>query len=118
MKKLVLPALLCLACQPPIFFECSHSVLREAESPDGRYSATFFERDCGATTAYSSLVSLHESRRQFDPEHAEIVFAVDGRSDIKIYWTSNRSLSIDPGDGEVVRHVDSWKDIQISVNER
>lgn len=115
MYKIVLPALMCLACHSPALFDCSDSVITESESPDGRYSATFFERDCGATTDYTSLVSLRESRRDFDAENADLVVVVEGRYHIEMQWTSRRSLLIDPGDGEIFRHEDSWRDVRISV---
>ncbi|MEM7482380.1 MAG: hypothetical protein AAF481_14480 [Acidobacteriota bacterium] len=118
MYKLLLAALMFLACQPSITGGCSNTVIAESKSPDGQYSATFFERDCGATTDYSSLISLRESNKDFDTEDVEIVVAIDGRSDIQMQWTSRRSLWIDPGDSEVVRHNGRWRDVQVSVKEQ
>jgi hypothetical protein len=37
---------------------CSNSVVAEAVSPNGHYKAVTFERSCGATTGFSTQVSL------------------------------------------------------------
>jgi hypothetical protein len=37
---------------------CGNSVLAEAMSPDGKMKAVVFERDCGATTDFSTQVSV------------------------------------------------------------
>ena len=53
-------------CDPGLFGDCGDTVKAEAVSPDGRYVAAVFERDCGATTNYSTNVSLREVRESFD----------------------------------------------------
>lgn len=54
---------------------CNDKVLEEVRSPDGKYIATIFESDCGATTAYSRHVLLRASESRFDGASAEnIVF--------------------------------------------
>ena len=37
---------------------CTNRILTAVVSPDGRYKAVVFERDCGATTDYSTQVSV------------------------------------------------------------
>lgn len=37
---------------------CANRVAVEAKSPDNRYKAVIFERDCGATTDFSTQVSI------------------------------------------------------------
>jgi hypothetical protein len=37
---------------------CGNRVLNVARSPDGRHAAVIFRRDCGATTGFSTQVSL------------------------------------------------------------
>ena len=43
-----------VACVDP----CGNDVLTEARSPDGRLKAVVFQRDCGATTGFSTQVSV------------------------------------------------------------
>ena len=37
---------------------CSNEVIASALSPDGRYDAIIFQRDCGATTGFSTQISI------------------------------------------------------------
>jgi hypothetical protein len=37
---------------------CANSAVAELRSPDGRYKAVVFERSCGATTGFSTQVSV------------------------------------------------------------
>ncbi|MDQ0462918.1 hypothetical protein QO010_000666 [Caulobacter ginsengisoli] len=37
---------------------CANDVVSRATSPDGKVSAVIFERNCGATTGYSTQISL------------------------------------------------------------
>jgi invasion protein IalB len=40
---------------------CGNTVLAETSSPDGKYRAITFDRDCGATTNASTQVSVIRS---------------------------------------------------------
>lgn len=37
---------------------CENSVAARATSPDGQHDAVIFQRDCGATTGYSTQISI------------------------------------------------------------
>jgi len=37
---------------------CGNAVVRVATSPDGRFDAVLFQRDCGATTGFSTQISV------------------------------------------------------------
>jgi hypothetical protein len=37
---------------------CNNSLVTRSDSPDGRHSAVMFQRDCGATTGFSTQVSV------------------------------------------------------------
>ncbi len=43
---------------------CSNSVVARANSPDGLHSAVMFQRDCGATTGFSTQVSVLEHGKE------------------------------------------------------
>lgn len=40
---------------------CANTPVREVAAPDGRHKAVLFQRDCGATTGFSTQVSVLES---------------------------------------------------------
>ena len=74
---------------------CSHSVLSEAMSPDGQYIATAFERNCGAVTPYTRVVSIRHRGNQFDGEDDRAwVFVIVDQPTIQIRWSGQGQLSV------------------------
>lgn len=72
---------------------CSDEVLSEAVSPDGGLTATCYARDCGATTAYVTNVSLHLSSEGYKNADT-IVFGVKGRVKLILTWKGPHALEI------------------------
>ncbi|SRR5260221_71532 len=89
---------------------CSNTVTSEATSPDGKYIATAFIRDCGATTGFSPQVHL----RPVGEHMARIgnVFVGDHSDKIQIEWLSASQLVI-YSDCVVVRHDTNYHGITI-----
>ena len=56
---------------------CGSYVFEEAYSPDNTYKAVVFQRDCGATTGFSTRVSILRSSKEL-PNKPGNVFAMDG----------------------------------------
>lgn len=54
---------------------CANTVIAERKSPDGTRTAFLFERDCGATTDFTTQVSV--LRAESLPEDAGNVFVAD-----------------------------------------
>jgi|SRR5436309_6559059 len=112
MKFLVLIiALFALAgCDEP----CSNTRVAEVTSPDGKYVATAFIRDCGATTSWSPQVHLRpvgESVGQIGN-----VFVGDHSDKIEIAWLSATQLVI-YSDCAVIRHETNYHGIIIEKRE-
>ena len=99
-RPLVLLAVLSgAACADP----CANSVVRDLVSPDGSRHAVLFTRDCGATTGFSSHVSILSSDRLPDGSGNSLVVDGDGASPpdwpgrgpaVEVRWTGPRSLEI------------------------
>ena len=66
-EYLLLSALLIPACGS--FDPCGDQIIAEAPSPGGEYRAIVFERDCGATTEFSTQVSVLRRNEGFRAEH-------------------------------------------------
>lgn len=47
-------AALVSACSDP----CTNTIVSKVDSPDGSHSAVLFQRDCGATTGFSTQISV------------------------------------------------------------
>jgi hypothetical protein len=45
---------------------CSNTEVARSTSPDGRFDAVLFQRDCGATTGFSSQISLVAAGENID----------------------------------------------------
>jgi hypothetical protein len=84
---------------------CGNSVLSEAVAPGGQLKAVVFERNCGATTDFSTQVSLIEANTAL-PNRGGNVFGATtdrGRSpsgpgagpDVKAIWVGPASLRIE-----------------------
>ena len=73
---------------------CSDTVVSEVTSPDGAMTATWFVRNCGATTEFSSIVSVHRKSEGFRNER-DIVFVVAFRPQLSLTWTGRRTLSVE-----------------------
>lgn len=82
MKRLVPLALLALAgCEDM----CANDVIDEAISPDGAHRAVLFERDCSATTGFSTQVSILEPRDVLEGS-GNVFVADDVGTDTKAEW--------------------------------
>lgn len=91
--------LLLTACNP-----CANTLIQELESPDGEIRTVVFERDCGATTGFSTQISLlpknapvpKEGGNTFiaDTDHGEAPAGPWGGPEVELEWTDNRALTI------------------------
>ncbi len=71
---------------------CGDEELSSAVSPDGRYVARAFIRNCGATTAYVTRVDLANNRRWFRNETA--VYVEEAIRELTPVWPDSRHLVI------------------------
>src|SRR5438552_2853979 len=87
---------------------CSNAIKAEVTSPDGRFVATAFIRDCGATTSFSPQVHL----RPVGERMARLgnVFIGDHSDKINLKWLSASQLVI-YSDCVVVQHVTNYHGI-------
>ncbi|MCX2803407.1 hypothetical protein [Microbulbifer thermotolerans] len=94
---------------------CSVDLLSESKSPDGKYIATVFERNCGATTPFVRVVSLRHAGSGFAPEEDDDwVFTIHGQSDINVSWVENTELIISySATGDTPTQRTRWKKLNI-----
>lgn len=63
MFKVLMPTACCFlisACSDP----CANTIVSRVPSPDGRREAVLFQRDCGATTGFSTQISILNGSQQ------------------------------------------------------
>ena len=99
-------------------FDCRNEPLQEIASPEGKYTATFFERNCGATTPYHRIVTLRLTGTRFDPEkHDNWVFVSKGQTCVQLRWIDGHHLDIVSSVNDDNTHK-TWGDVEISFSQR
>lgn len=96
--------------------KCHSEVLQEAVSPDGRYVATAFEHDCGATARYVRIISVRWSQASFDAENENRwAFIMEGQPEVRLSWTKSTDLTVKHlGGVRLMRKAVVWDGIPIS----
>lgn len=89
MKSLTLLLLLCITGCSDM---CGSEVLHSLKSPNGKLKAVSFLYDCGATTGFSTQVSILEIDETI--ESSGNVFVSKGKNDIRFRWSSDSELVI------------------------
>jgi hypothetical protein len=84
---------------------CSNSVLAESLSPNGKLKAVIFSRDCGATTDFSTQVSLLKAGDSLpnnggnlfvaDRDHGKAPSGQSGGPVVTVSWVSNEQLRVE-----------------------
>ena len=79
-------------------FGCGGEIYETAQSPDKTLTAYAFQRDCGATTGFSTFVIVRLSSEKLDLTEDlvedEIVFVADGNYKSRLRWTNLNRLQV------------------------
>lgn len=72
---------------------CGNDSIVEFVSPNGQFKAVIFRRSCGATTGFSTQVSVIPAKRDL-PNEGGNVFVTKNEPKIRVRWVDDRSLVI------------------------
>ncbi len=90
---------------------CRNELYAEVLSPDYEHKAVVFQRDCGATTGFSTQISIISAKDELQNESGNI-FIIDGqpaRVSPEVRWLSDTELSIGKGlNGSEYKAERSW----------
>jgi hypothetical protein len=108
-----------LEALPPLAGGCGEDLITSVPSPDQKYMAAVFIRNCGATTPYVTHVNLRASNRPFAVTQAETivegtVFEKKGREPVKLIWKDATHLLIQCPLTEVYEQHRTWKEVMLS----
>lgn len=81
---------------------CGNDMRQTVPSPSGRLNAVVFSRDCGATTGFSTQVSIIPAGSAL-PNEAGNTFVISGTADLAIQWQTDSALSIQGAGGTVFK---------------
>src|SRR5215471_14739085 len=105
---LIMCCVVSVACEIP----CDNGIKQELVSPDGRYTATAFIRDCGATTDFSPQVYMRQTGKKMAATGN--VFIGNHSNEIKIRWLSSNELEIF-SPGEVVYSLKEFEGVRVAL---
>ena len=84
--------------------ECENDVLAEFPSPDGKNKAIVFQRDCGATTGFSTQVSVLRTGQALDgrggnvfvgdTNHGAAPMGPRGGPSLRVGWVGREALLV------------------------
>lgn len=90
---------------------CGNHLHKEYSSPEKSYKAVIFQRDCGATTGFSTQISIISAEQELGNAKGNI-YIIDGHPDDvapTIKWLSESTLLISrPLNGTEYKSKTSW----------
>lgn len=93
---------------------CEDQIIFDEYSPNKEYIATAFERNCGATTSFATIISMRHFGKTFNPnDYENWIFKMHGRVPIDVKWKGEVDLSISFFAGELLIQKTKWKDVNI-----
>jgi hypothetical protein len=96
--------------------ECENSAIRSSVSPDGTLNAWVFVRNCGATTPYSTHVSVLSASAD-SPKDAGNTFVIQERPAVSVEWASPSELAVTfPRHGKVFHQEPAVSGITVSYH--
>lgn len=75
---------------------CGNEIFSSVISPDKKHKAVVFQRDCGATTDFSTQLSIIDANKELE-NTADNIFIIDGEPQFvapKIFWNSDNELVV------------------------
>ena len=94
---------------------CGNDDLVETVSPNGQLKAVTFRRHCGATTSYSTGVSILPARHKL-PNKSGNVFTADQEPSISVRWIDDRTLSISGDTQTHYLHLTEFRGVRITYD--
>lgn len=79
-----------------LFSPCANEVMQEAVAPDGTRRAVVFQRDCGATTWFSSQVAIVWGPNELPDEPGNVFIADDHpkTTETEVRWLDSVTLLV------------------------
>lgn len=94
------------------FFDCQDSVLQEKHSPDEKYIATLIERNCGATTDYTTIVNLRRGGAELDSKK-DNVLVLEGKRSVTLLWNGENQILLVYSAKDIFHKERKWAGIRV-----
>lgn len=100
-------------CYRLVTGDCEETVRFESWSPGEAAIATIAERNCGATTSFSTVVRLRHAQDKHTTYIDSAVLVLSGKSFVTLSWAGQSQLVVEYESPEVFKRLSVWRDIQI-----
>jgi len=98
---------------------CGVTVRRIVPAPDAKSALVTFEVDCGATTPFSTQVTLVPNGASFSRERFPPFLAIKGRHDLAPRWLSAKAVDVPvPLSAEFYKKMDLSEGVHITYGVR
>jgi hypothetical protein len=92
-KRTAITAITCSALLGGCGGLCSNDTVASVTSPSGAHKAVVFVRDCGATTGWSTQVSILRGSERLQNEGGNTL-VVEGKTAITVSWQSASAVTL------------------------
>ena len=94
---------------------CEYTVISSFASPNNQWQAVLFERSCGATTGFTSQVSIIESGDSLSNVDSGNIYIAEGYpKGYLLTWESAKTLQVTGGSGKIYKKEQMHKGVSIS----
>jgi hypothetical protein len=73
---------------------CANTIVNASTSPNGKWKVVLFERNCGATTGFSSQISLIKADAELNNEAGNIYIADGYPKGYTLKWESDTTVKL------------------------
>ena len=94
---------------------CGNEIFQTIPSPNKKYKAIIFQRDCGATTGFSTQISIVKTISKLANESGNIFIADGHPSDhpLKVTWVDAKNIEIEENFSEIFLKNTKFENIEI-----
>ena len=96
-------------CYELVAGDCEDTIKSEVVSLEGAYVARAVERNCGATTNYSTLIFLSTTSPSFEAKSEDTIVSMSGKQAVGLTWNGDARLTIAVPDVETFTKKTSWR---------
>jgi hypothetical protein len=115
-----LAALAYPSCRPENFdllTTCEEKQVIGGMSPNGQYSAIVYLRSCGATTGWSTFITVFPNSQKFKGGGKDVIYGIDGLYGISVIWLDDTHLRVDCircDQTKIFKQDSKWRDVTVS----
>ncbi|MCY7279007.1 MAG: hypothetical protein LH702_36040 [Phormidesmis sp. CAN_BIN44] len=106
----------CLQEDSGLLYRCGNTLLSEQFSPQRTLILSRYERDCGATTDFVTIVSIRQRNQLFKHDSNATIAVAKGKLSLDFEWVSETRVKI-KSSGELFRKENRFSDVDITYEQ-